>query len=52
MGMSEDERLAMGERGRRLVEERFSWPKIGEQMKAAYKWVLGGGPTPEWVETV
>lgn len=43
---------AMGERGRRLVEERFSWPKVAGQMKALYKWVLGGGPRPEWVETV
>lgn len=52
VGMSEDERLAMGERGRRLVEERFSWPKVAGQMKALYNWVLGGGPRPEWVETV
>jgi len=51
VGMSEDERLAMGERGRRLVEERFSWPKVAGQMKALYNWVLGGGPRPEWVET-
>jgi len=42
---------AMGERGRRLVEERFSWPKIARQMKAVYEWVLGGGPRPEWVLT-
>jgi len=41
---------AMGERGRRLVEERFSWPKIAQQMKAVHEWVLGGGPRPEWVE--
>jgi len=50
--MSEAGRRAMGERGRRLVEERFSWPKIAGQMKAVYEWVLGGGPKPEWVETV
>jgi poly(glycerol-phosphate) alpha-glucosyltransferase len=49
--MSDAEREAMGERGRRLVEERFSWPKIAQQMKAVYEWVLGGGPKPEWVQT-
>jgi len=48
--MSDAERRAMGERGRRLVEERFSWPKIAQQMKAVYEWVLGGGPRPEWVQ--
>jgi poly(glycerol-phosphate) alpha-glucosyltransferase len=41
----------MGERGRRLVEERFSWAKIARQMKAVYEWVLGGGPRPECVRT-
>jgi len=49
--MSDAERHAMAERGRRLVEERFSWPKIAQQMKAVYEWVLGGGPRPECVET-
>jgi len=49
--MSDAERHAIGERGRRLVEERFSWPKIAQQMKAVYEWVLGGGPRPECVET-
>jgi len=49
--MSDAERRAMGERGRRLVEERFSWPKIAQQMKAVYEWVLGGGAKPEWVLT-
>jgi hypothetical protein len=41
----------MGEHGRRLVEGRFSWPKIAQQMKTVYEWVLGGGPRPECVET-
>lgn len=44
--VSEPERRAMGERGRRLVQEKFSWPKIARQMKGVYEWVLGGGPRP------
>jgi poly(glycerol-phosphate) alpha-glucosyltransferase len=47
--MSEADRVAMGERGRRLVEERFTWPKIAAQMKEVYEWVLGGGPKPDCV---
>jgi len=44
--MSDADRVAMGERGRRLVENRFTWPKIAAQMKEVYEWVLGGGPKP------
>ena len=37
--LSDHERAAMGERGRRLVEARFSWPKIADQTLAVYRWV-------------
>ncbi len=39
-----DERRAMGKRGRRLVEEQYSWPGVAEEMTAAYRWILGDGP--------
>jgi poly(glycerol-phosphate) alpha-glucosyltransferase len=39
--MSEDDRAAMGIRGRTLVATSFSWPRIGQQMRAVYEWVLG-----------
>jgi poly(glycerol-phosphate) alpha-glucosyltransferase len=45
--MSDDGRRTMGSRGRNLVATKFSWPRIGEQMRSVYEWVLGGGPTPE-----
>jgi len=41
---------AMGWAGRALVEERFTWPKIAQDMKAVYGWVLGQGPRPGCVE--
>ena len=47
--MNDSDRKAMGERGRALVAEKFSWPQIGEQMRAVYEWVLGGGAPPEAV---
>jgi glycosyltransferase involved in cell wall biosynthesis len=47
--MSSDDRAAMGTRGRTLVSTKFSWPQIGEQMRAVYEWVLGGGPSPETI---
>jgi acetyl esterase/lipase len=36
----------MGENGRRLVEAKYTWPAIAEQMKAAYAWILNGGELP------
>lgn len=46
---SDPARRAMGERGRALVQRRYTWPRIGEQMLAVYRWALGDGPRPEWV---
>src|SRR5207247_7296598 len=47
--MSDDDRRAAGDRGRTLVATRFSWPRIGEQMRSVYEWILGGGTPPESV---
>jgi len=47
--MSDGDRRAMGDRGRTLVATKFSWPRIGEQMRSVYDWMLGGGPTPQTV---
>ncbi len=47
--MSDEDRRAMGDRGRTLVATKFSWPRIGEQMRSVYEWVLGGGVPPETI---
>jgi poly(glycerol-phosphate) alpha-glucosyltransferase len=44
---SDDDRRAMGNRGRNLVATKFSWLRIGEQMRSVYEWALGGGAVPE-----
>ena len=49
MAMTEEERRAMGVRGRVLVEERFTWPKVGAQMVEVYEWILGRAPQPACV---
>jgi hypothetical protein len=36
----------MGARGRDLVTTKFSWPRIGEQMRSVYEWVVLGGAPP------
>jgi glycosyltransferase involved in cell wall biosynthesis len=50
-GMKHAERRAMGEAGRRLVEERFTWDRVADEMHAVYSWILGGGPPPPVVVT-
>jgi glycosyltransferase involved in cell wall biosynthesis len=44
--MSGAELLAMGVAGRRLVEERYSWPRVAATLGAVYAWILGAGPPP------
>lgn len=40
MEMTDSELATMGLRGRRLVEDRFTWPKVAAQMKSLYEDVL------------
>ena len=47
--MSDDDRAAMGTRGHTLVATKFSWPRIGEQMRAVYESVLVSGAPPETI---
>jgi poly(glycerol-phosphate) alpha-glucosyltransferase len=44
--MSCRELKEMGSRGRNLVEERFQWPRVAEQMTQVYDWILNRGPQP------
>ncbi len=47
---SDEQRLAMGQRGRALIMKKYSWPQIARQMKQTYEWILGGGSSPPWIE--
>jgi len=47
--MTESERRTMGDKGRRLVEERFTWPTMAASMRTVYAWVLGQGAKPDCV---
>jgi glycosyltransferase involved in cell wall biosynthesis len=39
----------MGERGRALVEERYTWPAIIRKHIALYEWLIGGGQRPDFI---
>lgn len=49
MDMSDEERVAMGARGREWIRRDFSWKGIGAQMKAAYEWLLDLAKCPPYV---
>lgn len=40
---------SMGERGRALVEERFTWSSAAKSMAQVYRWLVEGGPQPDCV---
>ena len=47
--LTDAERIEMGLKGRRLVEEHYTWVSIALKMKALYEWILGGGNPPYFV---
>jgi glycosyltransferase involved in cell wall biosynthesis len=44
--MSPAERLAMADRGRRLVESRYTWDRQAERLAELYRWLDQGGTEP------
>ncbi|WP_269527012.1 glycosyltransferase [Coraliomargarita parva] len=49
LSTSSETLMAMGARGRRLVEEKYQWPGIAERMAQFYDWLLNGGKQPDFV---
>ncbi len=47
--MSIADRESMGRRGRELVEQKYTWPRVAEALGATYAWVLGERGRPECV---
>jgi poly(glycerol-phosphate) alpha-glucosyltransferase len=44
------ELAAMGDAGRQLVAERFSWQQVAERTAGLYGWLHGAGERPDWIE--
>lgn len=49
MSMPAEQRAAMGERGKALVAEQFTWDKIAKHMIQLYGWLTGAGAKPDFV---
>lgn len=46
---SPDNLYSRGRKGRKWMQEEFSWTSIGKKMFETYRWLIKGGQTPEWV---
>lgn len=44
------DRAGLADRGRRLVESRYTWDRQAECLESVYRWVASGGPAPDAVE--
>ena len=49
LSLSNSDQKTMGYNGRKLVEQKFTWNQIAQEMKAVYEWCLGGNK-PEYVQ--
>ena len=49
INIPEEERIKMGENGRRLVSENYSIEIVSKKMIRLYNWIINGGEKPEFV---
>ncbi len=47
VGLSRADRQAMGARGRTLVEQKYTWPRVAKRLKQTYAWMVGQCDKPE-----
>lgn len=40
---------SMGDKGKRLVDQKYTWPNIGNQLKEMYEWFLKKRPKPSFL---
>lgn len=48
--LNSEELKTMGQRGKKLIETKYSWESLGENMLLAYEWVLHGGNPQKFIE--
>jgi len=50
LSMEPEAREALGNNGRALVENLFTWEHIADDMKSVYEWCISGGTAPSCVQ--
>lgn len=48
-GLSQNQLSVLGTNGYQLVQEKFTWEKVSEQMAEVYEWVLTGKKKPDCI---
>jgi glycosyltransferase involved in cell wall biosynthesis len=48
--LSASHRKVMGLQGREWMRQEFGWEAIGQQMACAYRWIIGQGDRPPYVQ--
>lgn len=49
VGLTDERRRAMGQRGRSLVGRKYAWSHVAEAMSRVYSWLLERGPRPDCI---
>lgn len=49
MQKSQNELIHMGQNGRKLMQDKYSWGMVSAMMAELYSWVLEGGTVPKFV---
>jgi poly(glycerol-phosphate) alpha-glucosyltransferase len=44
--LSRSQSRELGLRGRKLVEQDYTWESVAKRMIAVYRWILNGGSAP------
>ena len=52
ISMSSENLLAMGKRGRALIEEKYSAKKAATQMENLYQWLTGKNSCPDFIQNI
>jgi glycosyltransferase involved in cell wall biosynthesis len=47
--LNDEARAEMGRQGRALILRKYSWERIGAEMRSVYEWLLGRSPKPECI---
>ncbi len=50
--LSTDTRERIGQNGRLLVEQEFTWDKVSDEFASVYRWMINAGPKPDSVMTL
>lgn len=49
MALPDSTRSEMGRRGREWIQRDFGWRPVVDKLEASYRWLLDGGPAPDWI---